>query len=167
MQAPSQTNSSTTGVSASTLPPEAIALASKLFDQARTGSPELSAYVTAGIPPNLTNHAGDTLLMLAAYHGHADTVAMLLSKGADPDVLNDRGQSPAAGAVFKGHDAVVRVLYEGVGLENGGRSKRADIWAGQPNAVDSARMFRKESYLEMWGVEDAAVPGRVDGPRMG
>ncbi|GAB7342930.1 hypothetical protein MBLNU457_g1039t1 [Dothideomycetes sp. NU457] len=74
MQAPSQTPSSSTGISASTLPPAAIALASKLFDHARTGNPELTTYVSAGIPPNLTNHKGDTLLMLAAYHGHTDTV---------------------------------------------------------------------------------------------
>jgi len=166
MQAPSQTTSSTTGVSASTLPPAAIALAGKLFDHARTGNPELTTYVSAGIPPNLTNHKGDTLLMLAAYHGQADTVAMLLAKGADPDVLNDRGQSPMAGAVFKGHNAVVEVLFRGVETENGGWSRRADIWGGQPNAVDSARLFRKESYLALWGVEDAPVPGRVDGPAM-
>lgn len=166
MQAPSQTTSTSTGISASTLPPAAIALASKLFDQARTGNPELRTYVTAGIPPNLTNHKGDTLLMLAAYHGHAETVRMLLAKGADPDVLNDRGQSPIAGAVFKGHDEVVEVLFRGVQRENGEWSKRADVWAGQPNAVDSARMFRKEGYLALFGVQDAHVPGRVDGPAM-
>src|SRR5699024_9900387 len=45
-------------------------------------------------PQNLTNDSGDTLLMLAAYHGHADTVRALLTRGADPNRLNDRGQSP-------------------------------------------------------------------------
>ena len=34
----------------------------------------------------------------------------LLSRGADPNRLNDRGQSIVAGAVFKGYDEVVRVL---------------------------------------------------------
>lgn len=88
--------------------------------------------------------------MLAAYHGHVDTVQMLLGKGADANVLNDRGQSPIAGAVFKGHDEVVRVLVEGV---EGVEGSRADIWAGQPNAVDSARMFKKDDYLRLFGVE--------------
>lgn len=130
-------------LSTSRLPPEAIALASKLFDLARTGdTATLSQYLSAGIPPNLTNSKGDTLLMLAAYHGHAATVSALLERRADPNVLNDRGQSPLAGAVFKGYDEVVGVLVEG----------GADPRLGTPNAVDSARMFKKEAYLELFGV---------------
>lgn len=126
------------------LPPEALQLATKLFDFARAGSTDqLSQYVSAGIPPNLTNHKGDTLLMLAAYYGHPETVKALLEKGADPDAINDRGQSPIAGAVFKGHDEVVRVLKEG----------GADLHAGQPNAVDAARMFKREECLRLFGVD--------------
>ncbi|CAD0013195.1 unnamed protein product [Aureobasidium pullulans] len=130
--------------SASELPPAALELAGKLFDFARQGkTDELAQYVSAGIPPNLTNSKGDTLLMLAAYHGQAETTKMLLDKGADPNVLNDRGQSPIAGAVFKGSDDVVKLLFE----------RKADVCAGQPNAVDSAHMFRKEDYLTLFGVE--------------
>ncbi|GAM84076.1 hypothetical protein ANO11243_020680 [Dothideomycetidae sp. 11243] len=138
---------------ASSLPPAAIQLAGQIFDLARNGSTEaLGRYVEAGIPPNLTNHKGDTLLMLAAYHGHADVVRMLLGKGADPNVLNDRGQSIIAGAVFKNYEDVVRLLYEGQG------GKPADIWLGQPNAVDSAKMFKQEKYLNLFGVEDDGIP---------
>ena len=171
MQTTSQIPTSAPSVptSVSQLPPAALDLATKLFDYARQGhTSELSTYVNAGIPPNMTNHAGDTLLMLAAYHGHADTVRMLLARGADPDALNDRGQSPVAGAVFKGHDEVVRLLVEGVEMgADGRRSKRADVYAGQPNAVDSARMFKKEEYLRVFGAEDAPVPGRIDRPQGG
>ncbi|KAF2024255.1 ankyrin [Setomelanomma holmii] len=127
------------------LPPAAIDLAAKLFDLARTGTtPTLHAYLTAGIPRNLTNSSGDTLLMLASYHGHADTARMLLENGADANVLNARGQSPIAGAVFKGYDEVVRALYEG----------GADVRLGQPNAVDCARMFKRGSCLKLFGVEE-------------
>jgi len=48
-------------------------------------------------------------LMLASYHGHADFVSLLITHGADPNSLNDKGQSPLAGAVFKGEDKVVKV----------------------------------------------------------
>lgn len=48
-------------------------------------------------------------LMLAAYHGHAPLVKLLIEHGADPNSLNDRGQSPLAGAVFKLEDDVVDV----------------------------------------------------------
>jgi ankyrin repeat protein len=47
--------------------------------------------------------------MLAAYHGHAPLVKLLINHGANPNSLNDRGQSPLAGAVFKGEAQVIEV----------------------------------------------------------
>lgn len=47
--------------------------------------------------------------MLASYHGHTELVQLLLQHGGDPNRLNDRGQSPLAGAVFRGEDAVINV----------------------------------------------------------
>jgi uncharacterized protein len=133
------------GTSVDQLPPEALALASKLFDFAREGkTAELDQYITAGIPVNLTNHEGNTLLMLASYGGRLETARMLLENNADPNVLNDRGQSPIAGCVFKGHDEIAKLL-----MENG-----ADLRAGQPNAIDSARMFKREGLLEVFGVSE-------------
>ncbi|KAK5137768.1 hypothetical protein LTR08_007340 [Meristemomyces frigidus] len=130
----------------SQLPPEALDLVTKLFDFARQGkTPELRQYITAGIPLNLTNHKGDTLLMLASYYGQVETLQMLLEKGADVNVLNDRGQSPIAGAVFKGYDEVVRVLVGG----------GADPRAGQPNAVESAMMFKREDCMRMFDIGEA------------
>ena len=83
---------------------ETLALAHKLFDAARQGdSGLLAGYLAAGVPATLTNEAGDTLLMLAAYHGHADTVRLILQHGGDANSANDRGQTPLAGAVFKGY----------------------------------------------------------------
>lgn len=62
--------------------PEVIELASKVFDLARTGDADaLAAYVDAGVPANLTNDKGDSLVMLAAYHGHAAAVSTLLARG--------------------------------------------------------------------------------------
>jgi hypothetical protein len=75
--------------------------------------------------------------MLAAYHGHAEVVRALVARGADVNRLNDRGQSPVAGAVFKGEDDVVRALVDG----------GADPVAGHPTAVDTARMFGREDLL--------------------
>ena len=60
--------------------PEVVELATKVFDLARQGQTEaLVAYVDAGVPANLTNDRGDSLVMLAAYHGHADAVRALLA----------------------------------------------------------------------------------------
>ncbi|MEK8105122.1 ankyrin repeat domain-containing protein [Micromonospora sp. M12] len=63
---------------------ETLAFAHRMFDLARAGSTEeLAAQVDAGLPVNLTNDKGDTLLILAAYHAQPDTVTALLGRGAD------------------------------------------------------------------------------------
>ncbi|WP_019059656.1 ankyrin repeat domain-containing protein [Streptomyces prunicolor] len=122
--------------------PEVVEFATKIFDLARQGGTEaLVAYVDAGVPANLTNDRGDSLVMLAAYHGHAGAVRALLARGAEADRINDRGQTPLAGAVFKGEHEVIEVL-----LEAG-----ADPAAGTPSAVDTARMFDKAELLELFG----------------
>ncbi|MFF0108484.1 ankyrin repeat domain-containing protein [Streptomyces hirsutus] len=122
--------------------PEVVELATKIFDMARSGrTEELVAYVDAGVPANLTNDRGDSLVMLAAYHGHADAVRALLERGADVDRINDRGQTPLAGAAFKGDTEVVEALLQG----------GADPAAGTPSAVDTARMFDRAELLELFG----------------
>ncbi|MER6113900.1 MULTISPECIES: ankyrin repeat domain-containing protein [Streptomyces] len=122
--------------------PEVVELATKIFDMARSGrTEELVAYVDAGVPANLTNDRGDSLVMLAAYHGHADAVRALLERGADVDRINDRGQTPLAGAAFKGDTEVVKALLQG----------GADPAAGTPSAVDTARMFDRAELLELFG----------------
>lgn len=115
-------------------------LARWLFDQARAGESEVLAdYIEGGMPVNLTDASGNTLLMLAAYHGHAKAVEVLVEHGATVDALNDRGQTPLAGAVFKGYEDVVRVL-----VANG-----ADPRAGTPSAWDTATFFDRPELLEI------------------
>lgn len=115
--------------------------------------------VGAGLPANMTNDegkqaalmripalisntsdtAGNTLLMLAAYNGQADLVKGLVEKGADVNRVNDRGQSPLAGVVFKGYDEIAHIL-----IENG-----ADPNAGTPTALQTAQMFNKTQLLAL------------------
>ena len=109
-----------------------IDLAVRVFGLARAGeTEELAAYVDAGVPVDLTNEKGDTLLILAAYHGHAGTVAALLERGADHSRANDRGQTPLAAAVFKQSAGTVRALL----------AAGADPDAGQPSARATAQFF--------------------------
>ena len=121
--------------------PEVLEFAQKLFQLARDGeTTQLMAYIDAGVTPDLTNERGDAFLMLAAYNGHVDTVRGLIERGAEVDRPNDRGQTPMAGAVFKGHGEVVNALFEA----------GADPHAGTPSALDAARMFEKDAFLELF-----------------
>lgn len=112
-------------------------LAHWLFDRARAGEAErVAAYVDAGVPVELTDAAGNTLLMLAAYHGHAAVVQKLIERGAVVDALNDRGQTPLAGAVFKGYTEVVEVLI----------AAGADPDLGSPSARATAQFFEQPYF---------------------
>lgn len=52
--------------------------------------------------------------------------------------INDRGQSPLAGAIFKNELAVIQALLDG----------GADPFAGTPSGYDTAKTFGK---LDIWG----------------
>lgn len=95
-----------------------------MFDLARAGrTDELAAAVDAGLPVNLTNGGGDSLLILAAYHDHPETVRALLDRGADTARVNDRGQTALAAAVFRrSGENVGRLLAAGADPELGSRS---------------------------------------------
>ncbi|KAL8853349.1 MAG: hypothetical protein Q9221_001825 [Calogaya cf. arnoldii] len=182
--------SSTSTESKPTLPPEAIDLATRFFNAARTGDiPIFQQAIPAGLPVNLTNDKGDTLsplfqphrplgnstlstpsiistasrtqltntkLMLASYHTHPPLVRYLLSQNADPNTLNDRGQSPLAGAVFKAAGGVAGMNNgEGNGEEGSSEADEiitmlleagADVDSGRPNARESVEMFRVERW---------------------
>ncbi len=60
---PPNTNLAGSKSESTTLPPEAIALASRFFDAARSGTYDiLEQALSRGLPPNLTNDKGDTLV---------------------------------------------------------------------------------------------------------
>lgn len=55
---------------------------------------------------------GYTPLMLAAYHGHYDSVKLLLSLTADIHVRDKNGNSILMAATFKGHTFIVALLLQ-------------------------------------------------------
>ena len=102
------TSSSTPSTSADQ---EFIEFAQEVFQLARTGDAQtLTRLLHKGLPPNMSNHKGDTLLMLAAYHGQVEATKALLEAGAEPDRYNDMAQTPLAGAAFKGYLPIVELL---------------------------------------------------------
>lgn len=113
-----------------------VAVAMDLAREGRTA--ELLEFLDHGLPVDVTDSDGNSLLMLAAYHGRAETVDALIARGADIDLRNGRDQSPVAGALFKGEEAVVRRLV----------TAGADLEAGTPSARAAAEMFGRGHLLQ-------------------
>lgn len=122
------------------LTPEELAFVQSAFDHARNGDlTALTGALDAGVPVNLTNSGGDTLLILAAYHVHADVVRTLLDRGADHTRVNDKGQPALAAAVFRQDRRIVTQL-----LDAG-----ADPDLGPKSAVDIATFFDLPEMLAL------------------
>lgn len=111
-----------------------------LLDLARDGSTEpLAEAIDAGVPANLTSASGDSLLILAAYHDHPQTVRALLERGADPERINDRGQTALGAAVFRRSAESVRALL----------AAGADPGAGGRTATQIAQFFDLPDMLAL------------------
>ena len=82
---------------------DTLAFIQGLFALVREGdTQQLGAMVAQGVPVNFRNEKGDSLIMLAAYHGHLETSRLLLEAGADANVANDQGQTPLASVASLG-----------------------------------------------------------------
>ncbi|MFC5930458.1 ankyrin repeat domain-containing protein [Cryobacterium melibiosiphilum] len=84
-----------------------------VFELAREGhTGQLGEMLDAGVPLNMLNGRGDSLLIVASYAQHADTVRDLLRRGAATSVVNAMGQTAVACAVFRNNEAILRLLLE-------------------------------------------------------
>jgi ankyrin repeat protein len=123
---------------------DTLAFARKVFNYARSGEAgELTMLLDHSLPPNLRNERGDTLLMLACYHGHYDAARTLLEHGADPEIHNDAGQTPLAGVAFKGDTAIATLLLEhGAQINNGGPGAKTPLmFAAMFNRIEMVRLL--------------------------
>lgn len=100
---------------------------------------QLVGLLDRGIDPDTVDEQGNSLLILAAREGQADTVAALLRYRAKRDYRNLAGDSALMLAVLKGHDAVVRALLDA------GATVNHEGWA----PVHYAAFEGRESALDM------------------
>ena len=59
---------------------------------------------------NVRGSGGQTPLMAACLHGHAECVLLLLEAGADPNIGEDQGYTCLHGAGFQGRASVIRAI---------------------------------------------------------
>ena len=82
-------------------------------DLARNGDAAgLGALLKGGLQVDARDAKGNTLLMLASYHGRAEVVKLLLKSGATVDLRNDKGQTPLGGVAFKGYVEIATLLLD-------------------------------------------------------
>lgn len=122
---------------------ETLAFAARVFQYARLGhADELAALFSQGLPANLRNDKGDSLLILAAYNGQEAATRAILEAGGDPELANDRGQTPLAGAAFKGDLAIARMLLaHGAQVDGTG--------GGSRTALMTAAMFDRTEMITL------------------
>ena len=111
-------------------------------DLARKGDAEgLGALLKGGLAVDARDAKGNTLLMLASYHGKAEVVKLLLKSGATVDLRNDKGQTPLGGVAFKGYTEIATLLLDA------GADPLADQGGSTP--VDYATMFGRQEILAL------------------
>ena len=115
----------------------------EMFNLARSGdAATLARLLALGVPANLRNEKGDTLLMLACYHGHLDAARVLLEHGADTEIYNDNGQLPLAAAAFKDYRDIAELLLA--------RGARVDGAAPDGRtALMMAAMFNRTAIVDL------------------
>ncbi|WP_163021404.1 ankyrin repeat domain-containing protein, partial [Pseudomonas viridiflava] len=83
------------------------------FDASREGNnPMLDTFIEAHYDLNVRDEQGYTGLILAAYHGHEDSVVRLIDAGADPCAKDKRGNTALMGAIFKGELSIAKRLVQ-------------------------------------------------------
>ena len=124
-------------------------------DLARNGDAVgLAAMIKDGLAVDAQDAKGNTLLMLASYHGRAEVVKLLLKSGATVDLRNDKGQTPLGGVAFKGYVEIATLLLDA------GADPLADQGGSTP--ADFATLAGKSEILALLQArrDNAAKPTR-------
>ena len=140
----------------------------QVFHWVRTGDEHaLAPVLEAHLPPNLRNDQGDSLLILAAYHGHAAVVRLLLEAGADPELANDRGQTALGAAAFQGSSEIVRTLLaRGACVDSPPGGRTAFMIAAMFNRVEIMQLLR-EKGADPWACDGGGLNALSAAQKMG
>jgi ankyrin repeat protein len=124
-------------------------------DLARNGDAiGVGVLLKGGLAVDARDAKGNTLLMLASYHGRAEVVKLLLKSGATVDLRNDKGQTPLGGVAFKGYVEIATLLLDA------GADPVADQGGSTP--ADFATLAGKSEILALLQArrDNAAKPTR-------
>lgn len=143
-------------LAASLLSPPAMAGAyDDALSSARLGDTrQLTGLLDRGVDPNTVDENGNTLLILAAREGNADTVEGLLKYRVALGQRNLAGDSALMLAVLRGHDKVVALLLAA------GAPVNHDGWTPLHYAAFEGRLELAERLLAAGATIDALAPNK-------
>lgn len=116
---------------------------------------QLVNLLNRGIDPNTVDAQGNTLLILAAREGHANTVAALLQYRPQVSRRNLAGDSALMLAVLHGHEDVADLLLEADADVN------QDGWTPLHYAAFEGRLSLLEKLLKHGAQIDAPAPNKA------
>lgn len=142
-------------VVASAAPPALAGSYEDALSSARLGdTPQLVGLLDRGIDVNTVDAQGNTLLILAAREGNADTVEALLKYRPALGQRNLAGDSALMLAVLRGHDKVAeQLMAAGAPIDNDG-------WTPLHYAAFEGRLALLERLLAAGAPVDAPAPNK-------
>lgn len=100
--------------------------------------PTVAAYLDRGLDPNTTDAHGHTIAMIAARHGHAELLSMLISRKASISRQSPSGDTALMIASLSGHYEAVRVLIDAgaeIDRRRGWTALHYAAFGGSPSVV--------------------------------
>lgn len=102
---------------------------------------------------NTPDRYGDSPLSDAAFWGHSDMAGLLIRNGADPNVRNCQGETPALRAVLGGHPATVKLLIPETDLymkldTHGNTLLHEVVYQEGPHIPEVVRLIRESGFEE-------------------
>lgn len=79
---------------------------------------KVTQWLDAGLDPEYQAAQVGTGLMVAAWHGNVEMMALFVARGANPRRANRNGEQPVQLAAWNGHEAAVKWLLERGGVLN-------------------------------------------------
>lgn len=111
-----------------------------LFNLARNGHvEELREMLESGVPLDILNARGDSLLIIATYAQQPEVVSMLLALNARTDQVNSMGQTAISCAVFRNDKEILEQLL----------TAGADPQLGAHSALAIAQQFQITEMIEI------------------
>jgi hypothetical protein len=119
---------------------------------------EVKRVVSAGVPLDARDEAGETALMRAAARGHAEVVKLLLLHGADPDLRNPFGQTALDLAQATGRADLAAVLRQRGSAAGVSPARSEPVW--RPKPLLALVLFSALGALAagVWWKHDVANP---------